>query len=430
VDRFTLAAILFGALLVRLAFLPVFLPGGVGDLETFAGWMQLLLAFGTHGLYSHIAPFSGRIIDYPPGFALVLAAIAPLYAPLTLADHRALLLPALKLPAIVADLGLCAITFVLVRRWRPRRDALIAAAVIAFTPATWMLSAVWGQVDSIPVLAFLSALALMFARRYTAGWIALALAVLVKPQTIVSAPLFLVWQIALDGLRPRLAVGPALALVVAYLAAIPFAPSAMPPATFSWLLGRYQAGVALYPYRSASACNIYTLGGDFYGSDSVRILGVPLWAVAVAVFSVFVSVIAFVTARRLFPQTNRADRENLLVTACFIVFTTLFVTNTRMHERYLFPAVALVPLVWYGAPRLRTVAATLMVTFIGNCALQLFNLRNLPHHGIGFFVVLFSALNVAALVILVSAFLRAERHPLPRPTFGQAREAGAPSAGP
>jgi dolichyl-phosphate-mannose-protein mannosyltransferase len=428
VKRSALGAILVGALLLRLAFLPVLLPGGAGDVKTFAGWTHLLLAYGTHGLYTHVEPFSGHVIDYPPGYALVLAGIAHLYAPLAPADHRRLVLLAfLKLPAILADLGLCVVTFALVRRWRPRRDALIAAAVIAFTPATWMLSAVWGQIDSIPMLVFLFAIALMFARRYTAAWIALGLAVFVKPQAIVAAPLFLVWQIAHEGVRPKLALGPALAFVVAYLGSLPFAPSASPPATFQWLLGCYQAGAALYPYRSVSACNIYTLRGDFYGSDSVPILGVPLWAVAIAVFGALVLVIT-IGAQRLIAKTDPIGREKLLVTACFIVFTAMFVITTRMHERYLFPAIVLVPFVWYAAPRLRIAAATLTVTFIGNCAFQLFDVLRLTGHGIGFFVILFSALNVVALIVLASRFARgADALPLSRVSSPKATPAGASS---
>jgi dolichyl-phosphate-mannose-protein mannosyltransferase len=425
-----LGAILLGALLLRLAFLPVLLPGGAGDVKTFAGWTRLMLAYGTHGLYTHVEPFSGHVIDYPPGFALVLARIAHLYGPLAPADHRGLILLAfLKLPAILADLGLCVVTFALVRRWRPRRDALIAAAVTAFTPATWMLSAVWGQIDSIPMLVFLFAIALMFARWYTAGWIALGLAVFVKPQAIVAAPLFLVWQIAHEGVRPKLALGPALAFVVAYLASLPFAPSASPPATFQWLLGRYQAGAALYPYRSVSACNIYTLRGDFYGSDSVPVLGVPLWALAIAVFGAFVLVITILGAQRLIAKTDSTAREKTLVTACFIVFTAMFVITTRMHERYLFPAIVLVPLVWYAAPRLRIAAATLTVTFIGNCAFQLFDVLRLTGHGIGFFVILFSALNVAALIVLASTFARGDALPLSHASSPKATPAGASGAG-
>jgi hypothetical protein len=69
-----LGAIVLAGLLLRLALVPV--PGEQGDVATFVGWTQLLLEHGTRGLYTHVEPYSRHLIDYPPGYAIVLAVIA------------------------------------------------------------------------------------------------------------------------------------------------------------------------------------------------------------------------------------------------------------------------------------------------------------------------------------------------------------------
>jgi dolichyl-phosphate-mannose-protein mannosyltransferase len=421
-----LGAILVSALLLRLALLPTSFAGGAGDVATFIGWTHLLLAYGTHGLYTHVEPYSRHVIDYPTGYPLVLTGIAHLYAPLAQGDHHEIVLRALlKLPAILADLGLCAVTFAVVRGWGSTRDALTAAAVAAFTPATWMISAVWGQIDSIPALFLLVAIALTLRGSATLGWVALGLSALVKPQAIVAAPLLLAWQVRREGPRASLVLGPVLAVALAYVSSLPFAPVTSPPAVLSWLFGRYEAGTGFYPYRSVSACNVYTLRGDFYGSDGQRVFGIPVWGWSMLALSALVVGITVITVRQLETKTDRALREKVLITACFIVLTAMFVLATRMHERYLFPAIALAPLVWFADPRQRPAVVILTLTFVGNCALQLFDVLSLRHHGVGTFVILFSVLNVAVLIALVSTFAR----PSSTRTTGRAVWSAVPAGG-
>jgi len=135
-----LAAILIGGLLLRLALLPI--DGRPGDIRDFVGWTLTIARFGTHGLYAHGESYGGHVVDYPPGFPLVLALIAHLYGAFHGADpeHRGLR-ALLKAPAIVSDLGLCVLLFLLARRSWSTRSGLLATAIIAFSPATWLISA-------------------------------------------------------------------------------------------------------------------------------------------------------------------------------------------------------------------------------------------------------------------------------------------------
>jgi hypothetical protein len=163
-------------------------------------------------------------------------------------------------------------------------------------------------------------------------------------------------------------LGPAASIVTTYLVSIPFAPSPQPLAVFAWVANLLQVGVDLYPDTSVGAFNLYTIQGWFHQSDAVAVLGVSLHIWGEAAFGAFVALVALALAARLARERDRSVREWVLVTACFIVLAGMFVLLTRMHERYLFFAIALAPMLWYVGRWERTVAATMMVTFTLKCA--------------------------------------------------------------
>lgn len=185
---------LFGCgLALRLLLVPLLRDRQTHDLRIFVAWAQLLGRYGSHGLYQQLDPLDHYPVNYPPGFALVLAAVDVIYGRLTAhtGQNVVLLGMLLKIPAIVADMVVCVCVFTIVRRWAGVRAALGALAVAAFAPSTWPISAVWGQVDSLCSAWMLLALQSTFARRYVLAWSALALAALVKPLPVVLAPLLL-----------------------------------------------------------------------------------------------------------------------------------------------------------------------------------------------------------------------------------------------
>jgi len=155
--------------------------GFYGDLRLFRIWASRLGEVGPHSFY-----VQGQFSDYPPGYLYVLWLIGKLSA-----TPGYLLL---KLPAILADLGLAWIAATLAVRIAPTSlkerlpvRALVVAAVL-FNPAVIALSAVWGQVDAVPALFVLSSLLLLFTgprslRREIAAFMLFAVAIAMKPQS-------------------------------------------------------------------------------------------------------------------------------------------------------------------------------------------------------------------------------------------------------
>src|SRR5580698_2945149 len=87
-----------------------------------------------------------------PALLVVGLVVRLLFINLFFAAHDpgyAVLRDLVKLPAILADLGVGALVYAIVRRFAGTGYALGAAALYLLNPATIYISALWGQVDSI-----------------------------------------------------------------------------------------------------------------------------------------------------------------------------------------------------------------------------------------------------------------------------------------
>lgn len=168
-------------LALRLAIAPW--GGHPGDLATLAGWAA---ALGEHGLP---AVYITSDANYPPLALAILAISLRAYRLLgggELAGPMWWVL--LKLPAILADMGIV----LLVLRLAPlkHRSPWLAASLV-FNPAMIILSAWWGQVESLYMLGALAALIAAAAHRPFWAGLSLGLGMMVKLQAAVIAPVVL-----------------------------------------------------------------------------------------------------------------------------------------------------------------------------------------------------------------------------------------------
>jgi dolichyl-phosphate-mannose-protein mannosyltransferase len=407
--RVALAAMLAGALVFRLALVPLLRNKPTHDLRIFVSWAQLLMRYGSHGLYLHVDTIDHYPVNYPPLFAVVLGLVDGVYRLLVHGgENLALLGMLLKVPAIVADVVLCILVFVVVRRWTGPKPALGAVALAAFAPSTWPISVLWGQVDSICTMFMLLALTLALSRRYTLAWSALALAVLIKPLPVVVAPLLLAGQLRDQGWSVRLLAGPACAALIAYVVALPFAPTVNPLGVMHWLAIQYTAGQSLTDATSVNAYNFWTLAWPVT-SDSAVVLGLTLHTWGWLAFSAILSVTTWTFFQRLAQQHNRVVQGKLTARAWFIVLVAVFLFLTRMHERYILFSLALAPLMWFCGSWERRSAITLISTFTICVTLVL----GFYEHGwlrdIPAVTHLLSLINLAAFAAVAASFFGARR---------------------
>ena len=141
--QLTSVGLVIAAIGLRLALAP--LAAHPGDLPVLARWAETISTQGLINIY--------RVSDanYPPLGMALIGAMGHLYrllAPGAAFDPGSgLLVTLLKLPAILADGALLALIAWLGRAHR--RRALWLALSVALNPALLLMSAYWGQLDSV-----------------------------------------------------------------------------------------------------------------------------------------------------------------------------------------------------------------------------------------------------------------------------------------
>jgi dolichyl-phosphate-mannose--protein O-mannosyl transferase len=334
-----LPLLVLGGFVLRLLFIPS--EGFRSDVSSFEAWALTLAAHGFGGFYGNTT-----FADYPPGYFYILAGVGSFYTAIIAAHDPTgvLFKAAVKMPAIVADLGIGYLLYLIVRRFSGQGMALGAAALFLLNPATVYISGLWGQVDSVAGLFALLAVYCILRSEDSEGqninpwivgaWLAFTYSLLIKPQAAVLAPLLVAFALV-NGRQRRTrflstAAGIVAGLLLALLLTEPFHPSS-PIAAFVWLWGRYAYGANVYAFNSVNAFNLWAIRGALWQTDSGHILMLPLyvWGMALVLAAVGLTVWRYAQER-----TPRS-----LLEGCAIAALAFFMLATRMHERYLFNGV-------------------------------------------------------------------------------------------
>jgi hypothetical protein len=353
-------ALLASGLLLRIVLAFVLYPrqGFSSDMQLFASWATTLARVGPGSFY---ATATGA--DYPPGYLYVLWLLG--HAP------AAALPLLLKVPAIVADLGIAAILYWAARRWLSERAGLVAAALYLFIPVTWYDSALWGQVDSVGALLLIASLVLLIEQRSEAAVALAVLAVLVKPQEaiglVVVLPVLVRRHLILAGSRRRLVTSALAGSAALVLPLIPFDIGGV-----AGLLRLVQGDAERYSVLTANAFNMWALvgatplaqvfagGGGSWTPDSIVVAG---GMTAVATGATALVAIGLVVAGGLLLRDGRIP----ILLGFAIVAFAFYAVPTRVHERYLFP--------FFTAGAL--LGAEVLAASIGYLAVGVFNAINL-----------------------------------------------------
>jgi predicted membrane-bound dolichyl-phosphate-mannose-protein mannosyltransferase len=152
-------------------------------------------------------------------------------------------------------------------------------------------------------------------------------------------------------------------LVVVYLSILPFNWDS----PIAFLVDSY-TGYNLYEYNSINAYNLWALAG-FWKSDIV-----PHWGLTYQQWGIlaYVAFIAFVIW-----QLHKRYEPRSAIYAVFLLLFGFFMLMTRMHERYLFSAFALLALGWHTRYTI-WIYAGLAVTFLAQLAIVYWALNSDP----------------------------------------------------
>jgi Gpi18-like mannosyltransferase len=332
------------------------------DIRTFQIWASVLAENGLSNFYT-----SGIWSDYPPGFLYVLALSGVLRGIFEWEILSPIFNFFIFIPAILADLAIGYGVYRAGKKYLASTSLYLAVALWIFNPAIILISAVWGQVESVFLLPLLLSLVLMRQKKLLYAYILYGVAIVIKPQSLFLGPVYLYsafdyWRghkyVLAELKRLALYISAAMAGILAL--AFPFAQG------FNYMpvFQQFWGGLDSYNFGTVNAFNFWALAGRNWQPLDAQFLGLShaVWGVIIAFLIVLIIFIALETDKR-----RSGGRQFWLIVAGVFVLT--FVFSVKMHERYLFPALLFLLLYAMENPRWYTFGlyAAASTTFYFNC---------------------------------------------------------------
>ncbi len=250
-----------------------------------------------------------------------------------------------KLPFVLADLGIGVLIYKIIHSQFPSK-AILAAAVFLFNPLVIYNSTVWGQTDSLINLLALLGFWLTFKNRLIIGPFIFLSTFLFKLSLIIYLPIFIILLLTkLDKIKYWL-TSIILFLLFMYLLAIPFTPDRP---VIDWI--RYMYTNRVLPRQgnmlNGNAFNLWFFLYSFdYGAKETMLIG----NFTAKQIGLFLSIFSFIPVYiKLFLSKHRlTDYLWALLLVSFSTF--LFLTN--IHERYLYPIFPISTLMLFLKPKI------------------------------------------------------------------------------
>jgi Gpi18-like mannosyltransferase len=346
-----LAGLLALSFLIRLLLFPT--QGYANDMATFTYWFNTAAEHGPRVFYTVVFEAAGWV-DYPPFNVYFFWVFGSLAKALSLSGTSAMFYVIKLLPNLF-DTATAFLIFVFVRKRLDFKTALLATSLYAFNPAVVFNAAVWGQFDAIYTFLLVLSLMLALSSKPELSAVAFTLGILTKPQSIALLPLVAFLIFKKNGWR-RLLTSLLAGAAMVFAVIIPFEWSN--PVTF--LSDIYFGAYGGYDYTSVNAFNTWALGGLWVHDG-------PLFIVGWIFFGAFTAFTLYVLHKRF-----NASGEMLVLFSAFMLFFGFFMLPTRIHERYLVPAISMLTLMFPFIKKIRPLYVALTATLFANISYVLY----------------------------------------------------------
>lgn len=324
---FGLILLFAGAFILHIIFAALY-RGYDTDISCFSWWSDAVFEHGITKFYGLEA-----FTDYPPGYMYVLWVIGAIKKLFGLTSATTVSIILLKLPAMICDLLIGYVIYLIAKKYTKYQNALLFSALYMFNPSVIINSATWGQVDSVFTLFVLLMCYFVTEKKLTISYFVFAVGILIKPQALIFTPVLIygiVDQVFLNDFDVKrmfkeLGLG-LLAIAVLFGLAAPFG--------LSDVLSQYVDTMGSYEYASVNAYNMWTLfGQNWHSQDEIFLfMSFKQWGTFF--------IVAIVAASAMFCIRNKESESKYYMTGALIV-TAMFMLSVRMHERYMYPALAL-----------------------------------------------------------------------------------------
>lgn len=380
-EKLLIFTLLAAGLFLRVAASTLF--DGHNDVNLFENWASNA-ANGISQFYTN-----AKSADYPPLYIYVLALIGKM-SKLSIFNSYYILM--LKMPSIIADIVTAYFIYKLGKKYIRCEISIFMAAFYIFNPAVFIDSTFWGQVDSFFTLLIVLAVFLLSEKKIIFSTAMFVAAVLMKPQGIIFLPI-LFFELVRERNLKSFIKAIISATVTSLIIIIPFSLKQQSPL---WIFNLYSNTISEYPYASVNAFNFFSLLGANY-KDNTNTLFIFNYHTFGMIFIVITTLISW------FVYIKNNNR-NIVSAIALLQISGVFTFSVGMHERYLFPAVALAILtfIYLNDKRFFIMAMGFSVTSYLNISSVLFKLNSSTFKII---LMVTSFLNVLLVIYLIKSLI-------------------------
>lgn len=309
------------ALIIFVRLLVISLPSFKIDITAWQAWGSRLFEVGPLTFYS-----PDYFADYFPGYLYMLWFLSHIFhfifPNISFFSDQYILF--LKIFTNIFDIGTTLFIYFIVKKTNIN-FAKIGSLLYLANPALIFNSSVWGQVDGIMTFFIVASFYFLLYSKKTFLWsILFALAVLIKPQSLIVLPVTLIrlWHIS----SKTLLINSFLFAAVLMILSLPFFPSSPILGLGELLLKSSQ----VYPYTSLYAFNFWALVG-WWQNDLQTFIFLTYQQWGILIYLIAFSIILFP-----FLRFKSKDLKQIFFAAALLILI-FFLFPTRVHERYLFP---------------------------------------------------------------------------------------------
>ncbi len=364
-----------------------------GDLLSFKAWALILSEKGLGQFYSVVWS------DYLPGYLYVLFVLGNIYNYLIQFFTPSLDLDIylFKMPSILTDLGNGFLVYLIVKKYISERSAFLTGVFALFSPAFFANSTLWGQADSVITFFVLLSLYLFTKEKLYMSAFVLGIAQTIKPIALLCLPIFL-----LHLFLKRVSIYKVLIYCIFFIATVilVFLPFNTEANIFEFILERHQVTANQYPYTSLNAFNFWSLASDFWVLDTKVFLGLSYHTLGLILFGLSYTVMAVTLLLK-----GKYTIPHLYFSLALVYFS-MFIFLTRMHERHMFYAVGLMSLLLPFLPKDgKILVAVVNTAYTINLYYAYAQLNGKPAPFELSIVLILSALNIVVLLLLFCFFI-------------------------
>ncbi len=369
--RVDFKTILIIALLVRLLLAPLSFHS---DLTNNAIWGTYAQNFGLRGFYDWLNFGNYARPDYPPLAMIMFLLVRWVWQiffnffwklNITIGLFPSKFIPwfetsgylfLIKIPGILADLGIGYLIYKLVKKKKNEFAAKVASSLFLFNLPVIYLSSSWGQLDSIVAFLGLLTTMVLLNKRYLLAISSFFVSLMIKVTMAAATPIFII-----QGLKDRITIKRILIIASVLIGySLLLGNLFIDKSPLSWLIitywKKFVPGAVTLPYLNLNAFNFW---GLIFGlerlPDTTPFLGIPLNVWAWVISSAFFLLIFY----KFWKGQN-------IFFSLLMIFFTAFMFLPRVHERYLYSVFVFFPLILIEKKKLMKTFLVLSFVFLIN----------------------------------------------------------------